>query len=370
MSIVINNTSNPASISCGPSNQDLMNFLLDQLICQIFIDLIFSIAIIVVNLLFLCKYLYQNELINVNLRTFLIAHVFCAIVNSVDRLIFVALNLWALIIDPCQVMKLAINCRFLSSPMFISYILILNLIIFISIERCIASYKFETYFDVKLYLFAILSILFGLIEACIVETRSLLSLKSYSYLVVCIIAGSVGESASLFNFLFLTVVTLICALLIFYNKLWNGWMLKKFDWYNQVRFNLRSRFQLNNNIEVNGSIFMMVLWFFVTVMILVVLAVYIRLAYSNQRIAVETVQGFLRLTVFVQQIYLLFYVPAYFMGSVNFRQRAVEKMVKWCGVLRSKFFHPKVAPAKQTAVLDNATKKYFQELQDLWGNSG
>jgi len=341
-----------------------------ELVQQITIDFSFSIGIIVANSLFLSKYLHKNVLINVNLKVFLIAHVFAALVHSFNRLLFVLLNLSALLINPCHVLKLPIDCRFLSAPTFMAYVLVLNLIVFISIERCIASYRFETYFDVKLYIYAVLAIFLALVGISILEIRSLNSLKSYNFPTVCISAVAAGESTALFNFICLTFFAFLCAILMFCNKLWNGWMLQKFCWYNRGKFNLRSRFQLYNNIEVDGSIFMMIFWFFLTISTLVVFSVFLRWKHANQNsvVTMATVSN-MRFAIFVQQLYFLFYIVAYFLGSRDFRRRkAREKINKWLHWLMDRnCFHSKVDPhIVSTAAQDDHTKKYFQELHDLW----
>jgi len=316
--------------------------------------------------------LYRNALLNPNLKMLLIFHgLFASLLNFHGIL----LSIFYLIIDPCQSILSIFDCKLISMPRIVSLSMISLLLVAISIERSYATYKFSKYSADVSIKFYIIALIFGSFAAVSgFQVYSLFSLKSdRENYTLCI--GSVFSSSSVifYSCIGSIVVACFCAITVTVNKIWNQHKLKNYQWFNQGRFDLRSRLQLSQNIDTNQSIFCMSLVFLLT-FVSVIGCLLVWMLFMDKTDMLNNV-NILFYGVFGQQIYCILYIVAFVLGSEKMRNDMHKKLLKnvtvqekltkfrklWIRLKRVRKIQP-----KPLIFMSDRGNKYFTELNQMW----
>jgi len=331
---------------------------------QITVGLLISVFVLVANRYFF-KFIQSLPLLNWNLKIYLLAYPICALIISINDMVIMTRNLVTYVANPCSILKSTFSCRFFVIPSTISFNVLILLSVFTSLERLYATYRYKPVSPLFSGCYAIVPIGLSIIIGSSTCVTTLLSTKNLNDTVICLTTTPSTPEKSFSNTMFLGTLVIACTLSNAASKLWNVWKLKKFVWFNQGQFNFRYRHQLHQNIQLDDSILYM------NLALLSILVLIILLAFGyTQKIIVDPLQvaELSWLVSLLNQIYCLVYILAFMMGRTEFRKKVVDNLTK--KILRK--FKPKVSdtativePVKRSA-LEMATKKYFNELEDMW----
>jgi len=322
---------------------------------------------VIFNVWFL-KHIYQHVLINLNLKILLIFHSILACTISFHGF---STSMFYLSVDPCFSVMDEYQCKLISSPRSVSFMLISSTLVMISIERTYATYKYSTYGkrwkNTIIYcIMWTLILMYNLVSVGFFQILSLKSLTDSHKKIICMGSTFSSQTFSIIGGFLSMFVASLCVAIVSTNKIWNDQKLKNYQWFNRGQFDLRSRLQLSQNTDTNQSIFFMTLIFLVT-FIAVTSSSLVPLIFPSINILASSYysdDNNLKLyAVIFQQLYCLLYLFAYIFGSEQMRKQIFNRqrpIVKYLLRVRKKKIKP------QGFELVQAKDKYFKDLENMW----